>query len=113
VVSIASQPFRICSFLRVAIIVCQPAGDTAEQGLLQKSPFLIRCGFGGLGRLDAESSGAQPAPVGVRWLAAGADPGRPRPAPEAAVRLMLADLLLGIVHDGRVMREAAMNLAIR
>ena len=39
--------------------------------------------------------------------------GRPGIEPEAAVRLMLAGLLLGIVHDRRLMREAAANLAIR
>ncbi len=39
--------------------------------------------------------------------------GRPGIEPEAAVRLMLAGLLLGIVHDRRLMREAAVNLAIR
>jgi len=42
-------------------------------------------------------------------------PGAGRPAidPEAAVRLMLAGFLLGIVHDRRLMREAQVNLAIR
>jgi transposase len=39
--------------------------------------------------------------------------GRPGIDPEAAVRLMLAGLLLGIVHDRRLMREAAVNIAIR
>lgn len=39
--------------------------------------------------------------------------GRPGVAPEAAVRLMLAGFLLGIVHDRRLMREAPVNLAIR
>lgn len=39
--------------------------------------------------------------------------GRPGIDPEVAVRLMLAGLLLGIVHDRRLMREAAVNLAIR
>ena len=39
--------------------------------------------------------------------------GRPEIDPEAAVRLMLAGLLLGIVHDRRLIREAAVNLAIR
>lgn len=43
--------------------------------------------------------------------AAGA--GRPGIAPEAAVRLMLAGFLLGIVHDRRLMRETQVNLAIR
>lgn len=43
--------------------------------------------------------------------AAGA--GRPGIEPEAAVRLMLAGLLLGIVHDRRLMRDAAVNIAIR
>jgi transposase len=42
-------------------------------------------------------------------------PGAGRPAidPEAAVRLMLAGFLLGIVHDRRLMREAQVNIAIR
>jgi transposase len=39
--------------------------------------------------------------------------GRPGIDPEAAIRLMLAGLLLGIVHDRRLMREAAVNIAIR
>ncbi len=39
--------------------------------------------------------------------------GRPGIDPEAAVRLMLAGLLVGIVHDRRLMREAAVNIAIR
>ncbi len=39
--------------------------------------------------------------------------GRASIDPEAAVRLMLAGLLLGIVHDRRLMREAQVNLAIR
>ncbi len=39
--------------------------------------------------------------------------GRPAIDPEAAVRLMLAGFLLGIVHDRRVVREAQVNLAIR
>ena len=42
-----------------------------------------------------------------------ADNGRPGIDPEAAVRLMLAGFLLGIVHDRRLMREAQVNLAIR
>lgn len=41
------------------------------------------------------------------------DKGRPCIAPEVAVRLMLAGMLLGIVHDRRLMREAQVNLAIR
>ena len=41
------------------------------------------------------------------------DNGRPGLAPEVAVRLMLAGFLLGIVHDRRLMREAAVNIAIR
>jgi transposase len=41
------------------------------------------------------------------------DDGRPGIDPEAAVRLMLAGLLSGIVHDRRLMREAQVNLAIR
>src|ERR1700722_5150934 len=41
------------------------------------------------------------------------DDGRPGIDPEAAVRLMLAGLLSGIVHDRRLMREAHVNLAIR
>lgn len=39
--------------------------------------------------------------------------GRPGIDPEAAVRLMLAGFLLGIVHDRRLIREAQVNLAIR
>ena len=39
--------------------------------------------------------------------------GRPGIDPEAALRLMVAGLLLGIVHDRRLMREAQVNLAIR
>ena len=42
-----------------------------------------------------------------------ADNGRPGIDPEVAVRLMLAGLLLGFVHDRRLMREAQVNLAIR
>jgi hypothetical protein len=42
-----------------------------------------------------------------------ADNGRPGIDPEVAVRLMLAGLLLGIVHDRRLMREAQVNLAMR
>src|SRR3954452_5039227 len=42
-----------------------------------------------------------------------ADNGRPGFDPEAAVRLMLAGFLLGLVHDRRLMREAQVNLAIR
>src|SRR3954453_3802257 len=42
-----------------------------------------------------------------------ADNGRPGIDPEVAVRLMLVGLLLGIVHDRRLMREAQVNLAIR
>ncbi len=42
-----------------------------------------------------------------------ADNGRPGIDPEVAVRLMLAGLLLGIVHDRRLMREAQVDLAIR
>ena len=41
------------------------------------------------------------------------DNGRPAIDPEAAVRLMLAGLLTGIVHDRKLMREAQVNLAIR
>ncbi len=39
--------------------------------------------------------------------------GRPGIDPEAALRLMLAGFSLGIVHDRRLMREAAVNVAIR
>lgn len=39
--------------------------------------------------------------------------GRPSIAPESALRLMLAGLVLGIVHDRKLMREAEVNLAIR
>ena len=41
------------------------------------------------------------------------DNGRPGIDPEVAVRLMLAGLLLRIVHDRRLMREAQVNIAIR
>lgn len=41
------------------------------------------------------------------------DNGRPGINPEVAVRLMLAGLRLGIVHDRRLTREAQVNLAIR
>ena len=41
------------------------------------------------------------------------DNGRPGIDPEVAVRLMLAGFLLGVVHDRRLMREAAVNIAIR
>ncbi len=41
------------------------------------------------------------------------DNGRPGIAPETAVRLMLAGFQLGIVHDRKLMREAAVNVAIR
>src|SRR6516162_8255550 len=41
------------------------------------------------------------------------DDGRPGIDPEAAVRLMLAGLLAGIVHDRKLMREAQVNIAIR
>ena len=39
--------------------------------------------------------------------------GRPGIDPEAAVRFMLAGLLLGIVHDRKLMREACVNISIR
>ena len=39
--------------------------------------------------------------------------GRPSIDPEAAIRLMLAGLCLGIIHDRHLMREAQVNLAIR
>src|SRR4051812_48888844 len=42
-----------------------------------------------------------------------ADNGRPGIDPEVAVRLMLAGLLLGVVHDRKLMREAQVNIAIR
>lgn len=42
-----------------------------------------------------------------------AEGGRPGIDPEVALRLMLAGLLLGYVHDRRLMREAQVNLAIR
>ena len=55
----------------------------------------------------------------VSWLRAevrhcySAGSGRPGIDPEVAVRLMLAGLLCGYVHDRRLMREAEVNLAIR
>ena len=39
--------------------------------------------------------------------------GRPGIDPEVAVRLMLAGLLLGIVYDRKLLREAHVNIAIR
>ena len=42
-----------------------------------------------------------------------ADNDRPGIDPEVAVRLTLAGLFLGIVHDRRLMREAQVNIAIR
>ena len=39
--------------------------------------------------------------------------GRPSIDPEAALRLMLAGLFQGIVHDRKLMREAQVNIAIR
>src|SRR3954451_13308097 len=42
-----------------------------------------------------------------------ADNGRPGIDPEVAVRLMLAGLLLGVVHDRKLIREAQVNIAIR
>ena len=42
-----------------------------------------------------------------------ANDGRPGIDPEAAIRLMLAGLLSGIVHDRKLMREAQVNIAIR
>jgi transposase len=41
------------------------------------------------------------------------DDGLPGIDPEVAVRLMLAGLLTGIVHDRKLMREAHVNIAIR
>ena len=41
------------------------------------------------------------------------DDGRPGIDPEVAVRLMVAGLLTGIVHDRKLMREAHVNIAIR
>lgn len=41
------------------------------------------------------------------------DNGRPGVDPESAVRLMLAGLFQGIIHDRKLMREAQVNLAIR
>lgn len=41
------------------------------------------------------------------------DKGRAGIDPEVALRLMLAGLLLGIVDDRRLMREAQVNVAIR
>ena len=42
-----------------------------------------------------------------------ADNGRPGLDPEVVIRLMLAGLLLGHVHDRRLLREAQVNLAVR
>ena len=41
------------------------------------------------------------------------DNGRPSIDPEAALRLMLAGFLLGILYDRKLMREAQVNIAIR
>jgi transposase len=41
------------------------------------------------------------------------DNGRPGIDPESAVRLMLAGLFQGIIHDRKLLREAHVNLAIR
>jgi len=41
------------------------------------------------------------------------DNGRPGVDPESAVRLMLAGLFQGIIHDRKLMREAQVNVAIR
>lgn len=49
----------------------------------------------------------------VRHLYASDGAGRPGIDPEAAVRLMLAGFLLGLVHDRRLLREAQVNIAIR
>ena len=49
----------------------------------------------------------------VRHAYAADGAGRPGIDPEAAVRLMLAGFLLGIVHDRRLLREAQVNIAIR
>jgi transposase len=55
----------------------------------------------------------------LAWLREGVadcyclDNGRPGIDPEVAVRLMLAGLLTGIVHDRKLMREAEVNIAIR
>src|SRR3712207_9500884 len=51
------------------------------------------------------------AEVRHRYAADGS--GRPGIDPEAAVRLMLAGFLLGILHDRRLLREAQVNIAIR
>jgi transposase len=39
--------------------------------------------------------------------------GRPSIDPEVALRLMLAGLFQGIVHDRKLMREAQVNIALR
>ena len=49
----------------------------------------------------------------VRHAYAADGAGRPGIDPEAAVRLMLAGFLLGVVHDRRLLREAQVNIAIR
>ena len=55
-----------------------------------------------LGWLRAELAGCYAARAGLPGI-----------DPEAAVRLMLAGLLLGVVHDRRLMREARAITAIR
>ena len=49
----------------------------------------------------------------VRDCYAAKGSGRPGIDPEAALRLMLAGFLLGIVHDRRLLREAQVNIPIR
>lgn len=49
----------------------------------------------------------------VRGCYAADGAGRPGIDPEAAVRLMLAGFLLGVVHDRRLTREAQVNIVIR
>lgn len=39
--------------------------------------------------------------------------GRPSIDPEAALRLMLTDFFLGLVHDRKLMRDAQVNIASR
>jgi transposase len=54
----------------------------------------------------------------LSWLQEVADcycleDGRPGIDPEVTVRLMLAGLLTGTVHDRKLMREAQIDIAIR
>jgi Transposase domain (DUF772) len=85
----------------------------------QRCCGVLRHGINMLGNASSGSRSCQGKPgARLSWLPDAvpdrycAD-GRPGIDPEVAVRLMLAALLLGFVHDRRLMREAQVNLAIR